>query len=249
MFATSPHAALSHGDFIIPDTWPYQTVAQSKTLCHGCESEVQKGSPGERSLTSGLHTDSFRLSFSKLQPRKAPNCLLLNWKKKKKKKFLLLWNWEHVQCWRSTHMSHVYLVPVCVNSYYIFSGILRSSLTFIHFFSPLSWHQLVPFFLFIPSHPLSLCWDLPASLTLSCLNNHSLFPFNQFLLSLSQLICQNCLIKSHPSFPLAFPHPSDQGTVKCLRPSLCSWISQLPWLLTLLCQQSWSCSPWWSFLT
>lgn len=88
MFATSPHAALSHGDFIIPDTWPYQTVAQSKTLCHGCESEVQKGSPGERSLTSGLHTDSFRLSFSKLQPRKAPNCLLLNWKKKKKKKIL-----------------------------------------------------------------------------------------------------------------------------------------------------------------
>lgn len=101
------------------------------------------------------------------------------------------------------------------------------------------------FFLFIPSHTLSLYWecsDLPAWPPPAWIITASFFLTNFYFL------CSNSSAKTafpsfHPSFLLAFPHPSDQGTVECFYPYLCSWISQFPWPLTLLCQQPWSCSP------
>lgn len=152
---------------------PYQTAAQNKTLCHVSESEIQD-SPGDHFGTSHgffyaiifktLSKESIQLPFMKVQ-----------------KKCLLLQNWECVQPWKSTHVSNVNLVLVCVHFYIIFQ-ILRSSLTLILFFSSLlCWHQLVPFFSSPYTAP-SLLWVLSSSsATLSCSDNCNLFPFNHFL--------------------------------------------------------------------
>lgn len=201
-------------------------MAHSKTLCHGCESEAQKGSPGEHSLTSGLHTDSFRLSFSKLPPRKAPNCLLFKWKKKEKKK-------KNACSYETESMCNVGEIHIWV----MLSWYLYMSIPIVFF--PESWEHLWLSFTFslhfpdissdlfslhpIP-HPLPLLRMLrPSSLTPSCSDNHSLFLFNQFLLSLFQLICQKHLSFFSPFLSTGFPSP--------IWPRHCGMFLSLPLLL------------------
>lgn len=73
-------------------------------------------------------------------------------------------------------------------------------------------------------HPLPLLRMLrPSSLTPSCLDNHSLFLFNQFLLSLFQLICQNRLSFFSPFLSTGFPSP--------IWPRHCGMFLSLPLLL------------------
>lgn len=174
---------------------PYQTAAQNKTLCHVSESEIQD-SPGDHFGTSHgffyaiifktLSKESIQLPFMKVQ-----------------KKCLLLQNWECVQPWKSTHVSNVNLVLVCVHFYIIFQ-ILRSSLTLILFFSSLlCWHQLVPFF--SSPHTLPLCCEcsaLPARPSPAQITAIS-FLLTIFFLSPPLFSWQNLLITSHLSFPLA----------------------------------------------
>lgn len=123
-------------------------------------------------------------------------------------------------------MSHVNLVPVHVNSYCIFSWVLRTSLTIIHFFSSLCDISSDLFSLHPIPHPLPLLRMLrPSSLTPSCLDNHSLFLFNQFLLSLFQLICQNRLSFFSPFLSTGFPSP--------IWPRHCGMFLSLPLLLDI----------------
>ena len=75
-------------------------------------------------------------------------------------------------------------------------------------------------------HPLPLLRMLrPSSLTPSCLDNHSLFLFNQFLLSLFQLICQNRLSFFSPFLSTGFPSP--------IWPRHCGMFLSLPLLLDI----------------
>lgn len=75
-------------------------------------------------------------------------------------------------------------------------------------------------------HPLPLLRMLrPSSLTPSCLDNHSLFLFNQFLLSLFQLICQKHLSFFSPFLSTGFPSP--------IWPRHCGMFLSLPLLLDI----------------
>lgn len=149
-------------------------------------------------ITSGLHTDSFMLSFSRLWVRKASSCLL--WKCKKN---AYSYKTESVYNLGKAHVSNVNLVLVCIHFYVIFQ-ILRSSLTLILFFSSLlCWHQLVPFF--SSSHTLPLCCEcsaLPAQPSPAQITAIS-FLLTIFFLSPPLFSWQNLLITSHLSFPLA----------------------------------------------
>lgn len=150
-------------------------------------------------ITSGLHTDSFMLSFSRLWVRKASSCLL--WKCKKN---AYSYKTESVYNLGKAHMW-------VMLTWYLYASISTlfsrswdhhwpSSFFSLHFFAGTS---LFPFSLHLTPLPLCCeCSALPARPSPAQITAIS-FLLTIFFLSPPLFSWQNLLITSHPSFPLA----------------------------------------------